>query len=186
MNYNNFDQKKISVIEDALKMKDEGKRLSYIVGKFPDYESEIREVFGTAAFIVENKDKMAIPKNILKTLLSKMSDDFSSPIGLERQKKEFVPKENSQIQTKEEVDNGDDLGSLSAISENNPVGKWKIIAPVIILAIVMGILLFKSDSKIENETIIDENIGIPQESDESDYISSVNNEVSSSTEEDKI
>ncbi|MBM2818297.1 MAG: hypothetical protein HW401_887, partial [Parcubacteria group bacterium] len=54
-----LDQKKISVIEDALKLKDEGKRLSFIIAKFPQYESEIREIFGTVVFIKENKDKVA-------------------------------------------------------------------------------------------------------------------------------
>jgi len=181
---NNFYQKRISIIEDALKLKDEGKRLSYIIGKFSDYESEIREVFGTVAFIVENKDKIEISKNILKTLLSKMPDDFSSSIDLEKQKKEFSSEENFQIQTKEEADDDDRVG-LSVTSEDGVVfGKWKIMATVIILAIITGTILLRSDSKIENE-IIDENIDLSEESGEQSFVSS-DNEISSSTEEDKI
>ncbi|MDE1988448.1 MAG: hypothetical protein KGJ58_03890 [Patescibacteria group bacterium] len=137
----NFDQKKISVIEDALKLKDEGRRLSYIVEKFPDYESEIREVFGTAAFIMENKDKVFVSKNILKTILSKMADD--------KPRTQVIPRLNKEI-TRESKDSSPRMelleeGDIQLESENSLMfKKWRIIMFVIILAIITGIILLRS------------------------------------------
>ena len=48
---NNYDQKEELVIEKAFRMRDEGRRLSHLVEKFPEYKEEIREIFGVAAFI---------------------------------------------------------------------------------------------------------------------------------------
>ena len=73
----NFNQNKMSDIEEALKLKDEGKRLPYIIKKFPNCESEIREVFGTVAFLKENAEKIGAPVNVFKTLLSKMPGNSS-------------------------------------------------------------------------------------------------------------
>ncbi|MBU6431495.1 hypothetical protein KGQ29_03920 [Patescibacteria group bacterium] len=154
----NVDQKKISVIEDALKLKDEGRRLSSIVEKFPDYESEIREVFGTAAFIMENEDRIFAPKNILKTILSKMADNMSHAKAIPRLNKEIAEESKNSFPIMEAFEEGD----ASLESENSLMfRKWKIIIPVIILAIITGIILLRSGSRVKSE-IIDKNIETAQ------------------------
>lgn len=172
----NLNQKKESVIEEALKLKDEGKRLSYIIEKFPDYESEIREVFGMVAFVMGNTDKLIASKNILKTLLSKMPDD-SPAQAASRFQKEIAQENNVHgLMMEDEEDN-----EVFTETENNLVfGKWKIIIPVIILAIAMGVMLLRSDSRMKDE-IINENIETPQNSDELNSVSNTG-DISSSTE----
>lgn len=172
----NFNQKKESVIEEALKLKDEGKRLSYIVKEFPDYESEIREVFGTVAFIRENADKIIAPKNILKTLLSKMPDD-SPAQATPRPQKEIAQENNIHGSIAEGAEDSD----ASPKTENNLMfGKWKIIIPIIILAIAMGVMLLRSDSRTKDE-IINENIETTQNLDELNSVPNAG-DISSSTE----
>lgn len=172
----NLNQKKESVIEEALKLKDEGKRLSYIIEKFPDYESEIREVFGTVAFVMENTDKLIAPKNILKTLLSKMPDN-SPAQSASRPQKEIAQENNARgLMMEDEEDN-----DMFPETENNLIfGKWKIIIPVIILAIAMVVMLLRSDSRTKDE-IINENIETTQNSDELNSVSNPG-DISSSTE----
>lgn len=175
----NLDQKKEYLVEEALKLKDEGRRLPYIIEKFPDYESEIREIFGTVAFIRENDNKVSAPKNILKTLLSKMTGNSgaqSSP----RLRRE-IDDENSAFVpiTKNDEEAWNNVSSI--ILENNTIfGKWKIIIPVIILAIAMGVMLLRSDSRTKDE-IINENIETTQNSEESNSVPNTN-DISSSTE----
>lgn len=172
----NLNQKKESVIEEALKLKDEGKRLSYIIEKFPDYESEIREVFGTAAFVMENTDKVIAPKNILKTLLSKMPDNSPAQFAA-RPQKEIAQENNVRGLVMEDEEDND----AATETENNlAFGKWKIIIPVIILAIAMGVMLLRSDSRTKNE-IINENIETTQNSDGLNSVSNTG-DISSSTE----
>lgn len=172
----NFDPKKESAIEEALKLKDEGKRLSYIIAKFPDYESEIREVFGIVAFIRENDEKVSVPKNILKTLLSKMTDH--SPLEPETRFKREAARENNiyiSLEEDEEVrDEAPDTGNSLFF------GKWKIIIPVAILAIVMAFLLLRS-GPIKDVEVINENMETSQNSTE---LSSASNssEIDSPTE----
>ena len=155
----NLEQKKESAVDDAIKLKEAGKRLFYIIGKFPDYESEIREVFGIVAFIKENNAKIFVPKNILKTILSKMT--AGSPIqATPLPKKEITQDIHASIAEDEEY------GGESPEIENNLMpGKWKIILPVVILAVITGITLLRSDSKKKDE-IINQNIGTSQNSDE--------------------
>lgn len=179
----NLNPKKESAVEEALKLKDEGKRLSYIIAKFPDYESEIREVFGVVAFIRENDNKVSVPKNILKTLLSKMTDN--SPFKPEvRFKKEVIRENNFYIPAeeeneKEEVNDEVDPGS------NLSFGKWKIIMPVAVLAIVMAIILLRS-GPIKDVEVINENMEASLDSSDlspaSDSSSSESSEIASSTE----
>lgn len=172
----NFNQKKESVIEEALKLKDEGKRLSYIVKEFPNYESEVREVFGMVAFIRENADKIIAPKNILKTLLSKMPDDSPSQVASRPQKE--IARENNIHGS---IAEGGEDSDASPKTENNLMfGKWKIIIPVIILAIAMGVMLLRSDSRTKDE-IINENIETTQNLDELNSVPNAS-DISSSTE----
>lgn len=176
----NLDQKKVSAIEEALKLKDEGKRLSYIIAKFPDYESEIREVFGIVVFIRENEDKVSAPKNILKTLLSKMTDN--SPLEPEARFRKEAERENNiyiSLEEDEEVpDEAPDTGNSLSFS------KWKIIIPVAILAIVMAFLLLRSDP-IKDVEVINENMEASlNSSDLSPASDSSSSEIASSTESD--
>ena len=68
-------------------------------------------------------------------------------------------------------------------SENDKMfGKWKIIASVIILAIIMGFILLRSDSKMKIDSI-NENIKPPQNSDKLSSASSANNISSSANDE---
>jgi len=147
-----LEQKKISAVEESLKLKDEGRQLSYIIEKFSDYESEIREIFGIVAFIKENNDKISAPKNILKTLLSKIPENsWTQPPP--RQVKEIPKEDDAYIRV--EKDGEDDEGTDFPPEETDNdfiFNKWKIIIPVIILAIVMGIILLRSDSRIESDT----------------------------------
>ncbi len=175
----NLGQNKMSVIEEALKFKDEGKRLSYIIEKFPDYESEIREVFGTVAFIKENDVEISAPKNILKTLLSKMTDN--SLVQPETYFKKEIERVSNNVYVpvaESDEDTGDDGSSIS--SENNIMfSKWKIIIPMIILAVVMGIILLRSGSRAKNE-IINKNIESSQNLDRLNSVPNAN-DISSST-----
>ena len=157
----NLEQKKISAIEESLKLKDEGKRLSYIIEKFSDYESEIREIFGIVAFIKENNDKISAPKNVLKTLLSKIPEN--SWIQSSQWQEKEISNENNVYSRFEKDAEGDEGGNFpQEETDNNFIfNKWKIIIPVIILSVVMGIILLRSDSKIESE-IINENIEMAQ------------------------
>lgn len=163
-----LDQKKASVIEESFHLKDEGMRLSFIIEKFPDYEMEIREIFGTVVFIKENNDKINASKNILKTLLSKIPESSRvQPLqSFSPKEKEVFKRDNIYVKNEEESggDEGDNLSSEN-LDNNSILNKWKIIAPVIVLAIVMGIVLLRSDSRIKNE-VLKEDIGIPQDSDE--------------------
>ena len=148
----NLDQKKVSVIEDALKMKEEGRRLSFIIAKFPDYESEIREIFGTVVFIKENKDKVKAPINILKTILSKIPESPPARPGtvFKKESTREINRQPAFAEDDEDISYGDSL----IINEDNKIfDKWKVIIPVIILAVVMGVLLLRSDSKTNNEII---------------------------------
>lgn len=181
-----FNQKKMSDIEEALKLKDEGKRLPYIVKKFPNRESEIREVFGTVLFLKENAEKIAAPINIFKTLLSKMPGD--SPIQLETCLKKEIERANNnayvpETRYYENAKNGGLPMSESSESENDKMfGKWKIIASVIILAIIMGFIFLRSDSKMKIDSI-NENIKPPQNSDELSSVSNTNDVSSSANNE---
>ena len=141
----NLEQKKISAVEESLKLKDEGRRLSYIIEKFSDYESEIREVFGTVAFIKENNDKISAPKNILKTLLSKIPENsWTQPPP--RQVKEIPKEDDIYIRVEKDAEDDEDANFPPEEADNNSIfNKWKIIIPVIILAIAMGIILLRSD-----------------------------------------
>ncbi|MBM2818067.1 MAG: hypothetical protein HW401_657, partial [Parcubacteria group bacterium] len=120
------------------------------------------------------------PKNILKTLLSKIPD-ISPPRKEIISKKEAASAANIQplfIEDDEDNIYGDSL----MINEGNTIfNKWKIIIPVIILAIVMGIILFRSDSKIESE-IINKNAETAQNSIELNPSLNATN-ISSSTKE---
>jgi len=155
----NLEQKKESAVDDAIKLKEAGKRLFYIIGKFPDYESEIREVFGIVAFIKENNAKIFVPKNILKTILSKMT--AGSPI----QASPLPEKEIAQDIHASIAEDEDYGGEPPEIENNLMPGKWKIILPVVILAFIAGITLLRSDSKKKDE-IINQHIGTSQNSDE--------------------
>lgn len=160
------EQKKTSVIEEALILKDEGKRLSSIVGKFPDYESEIREIFGTVVFIKENSAKISVSKNILKTLLSKIPA-IPSPQQEARFRKEIEQKnniypsniENKEYKKEEEEEEEVYRDLLTESQDNKILSRWKIILPVIVLSIVTGVILLKSDSgkKIELINVNSEN-----------------------------
>lgn len=180
-----FNQKKMSNIEESLKLKDEGKRLPYIVKKFPNCESEIREVFGTVVFLKENAEKIAAPINIFKTLLSKMPGN--SPIQLETRLKKEIKRANDNAYVPETryYENAKNDGLPMSESKNdNMLGKWKIIASVIILATVMGFILLRSDSKMKKDSI-NENIKSSQNSDELSSVSNTGN-ISSSVNKNKI
>ena len=176
----NLDQKKVSVIEDALKMKDEGKRLSFIIAKFPDYESEIREIFGTVVFIKENKDKVTAPKNILKTLLSKIPESPAAQPAT-RFKKEIARENNAYTPSVRDDEVSDRDDPLMEIESGKIFGKWKIIIPVVILAIVTAVIWLRSDP-IKSVEVIDENIETQHNSSESNLISD-ETKISSSTDE---
>ena len=57
-----------------------------------------------------------------------------------------------------------DYGAPPEIEDSLTLGKWKIILPVIILAVATGILLLRSDSKKTNE-IMNQDIGTSKNSD---------------------
>lgn len=152
----NLNQKKVSVVEEALKLKNEGKRLSHIIAKFPDYESEIREVFGVATFIKENNDKVSAPKNILKTLLSKINGNLADKNDIVSKRK-FVPENNIRILPEKEIEDEEINNEIYDLENNLTFGKWKIILPVVILSIVMAIILFRSDPA-KNIEVINENM----------------------------
>lgn len=180
----NLDPKKESALEEALKLKDEGKRLPYIIAKFPDYESEIREIFGIVAFIRENDNKVSAPKNILKTLLSKMTDNSSNPSFQPKThfKKEIVRENNFYIPTEEETEKEEVGDEVPDQGSNLYFGKWKIIMPVAILAIVMAVILLRS-GPIKDVEVINENMEASLNS--SDLIPTSNfSEIASSTESD--
>lgn len=180
-----FNQKKMSDIEEALKLKDEGKRLPYIIKKFPNCEFEIREVFGTVAFLKENAEKIAAPINIFKTLLSKMPGNPTVQLETCLKKEIELANDNAPVPETGYYENAKNGDLLMSESENDKMfGKWKIIASVIILAIIMGFILLRSDSKMKIDSI-NENIKPPQNSDELSSASSAN-DVSSSIKKDKI
>ena len=165
----NLDQKKEFAIVGAIKLKEAGKRMSYIIGKFPDYESEIREIFGIVAFIKENDTKIFAPKNVLKTTLSKMTAG-SQIQAASLPRKELMMEKGNNIHIPDTtlvtaMEDTGDYGAPPEIQDSLTLGKWKIILPVIILAVAAGILLLRSDSKKTNE-IINQNIGTSQNSDE--------------------
>ena len=177
----NLEQKKISAAEEALKLKDEGRRLSYIIGKFSDYESEIREIFGIVAFIKENNDKISAPKNVLKTLLSKIPENsWTQPPP--RQEKEISKEDSDYIRVEEDAEDDEGANFPPEETDNDFIfNKWKIIIPVIILAIVMGIILLRSDSKIKSETTSDDVETIQNKIEMNPSMDAAN--ISSSTEE---
>lgn len=180
-----FNQKKMSDIEEALKLKDEGKRLPYIIKKFPNCEFEIREVFGTVAFLKENAEKISAPINIFKTLLSKMPGNPTVQLETRLKKEIERVNDNAHVPKAMDYENAGNSGLSMSESENNKMfGKWKIIASVIILAIIMGFILLRSDSKMKIDSI-NENIKPPQNSDELSSASS-SGDISSSTNKNKI
>lgn len=152
----NLNPKKASAIEDALKLKDEGKRLSYIIEKLPNYESEIREIFGIVAFIRENNDKVPAPKNILKTLLSKVNDNSINKKEVDFRKK-IEPEHNVYFPPEKEIEDGEVYDETSDLKNNLPFGKWKIIVSVGILSIVMATILLRS-GPVKNVEVINENM----------------------------
>lgn len=142
------DQKKYSVIEEAFLLKDKGKRVSYIVGKFSGYEAEIREHFGIVAFLKEVADKVVIPKNILKIIISRIPNnsvvqkltDYKQETPKIQEKPIFVDEENKAI-----------------YSENNILSnKFKIIIFAIAL-IILSLIFLKKDSN-QNDFIENKNM----------------------------
>lgn len=140
-----LDLRKEKIIERAFKMREEGKRLAYIFGKFPEYESEIREVFGTVAFIKENESNIAAPKNIFKTILSKLPDKLPliqnySTIANKKETNRKVyslPEINDLPSNKKESESRNDL----------PYGKLKIALLIVIISVIWLVFFLKRDSK---------------------------------------
>lgn len=171
---NKYDQKEESVIEGAFRLRDEGRRLSHIIEKFPDYRSEVREIFGIVAFIKENEDKVSAPKNILKTLLSKLPDNFKiqSATIITR---ESIPSNRLSSPIEELNENSNELPifeseSISGIS----ISKWKVTIPIIIVLIILGLFLMQKDSTEKNTAQNITSTSSPQELNSSMLTGSIN------------
>lgn len=147
---NNYDQKERLVIEKSFRMRDEGSRLSNVIEKFPEYKAEIREIFGIGAFIKENKDKISAPKNILKTILSKLPDNFRFERMTESRDE---PAFGNHIALANESLSESSAELPIFESESIPIignSKWKVAVPIIILFIILGIFLMRKDSTEKN------------------------------------
>ena len=77
-------------------LRDKGKRISYIVDKFPGYELDIREHFGIVAFLKGISDKVTAPKNVLKIIISKIPDN-STVQTLADYKKKYRRRKKNQF-----------------------------------------------------------------------------------------
>lgn len=142
------DPKSHSIIEEAFLLKDKGKRISYIIAKFPGYESEIREHFGVVAFLKKVADKIIIPRNILKIIISRI------PNNLVTQKLTTYKQEIPKIQEKSVFAVEEDK---VISSENNILSnKFKIIIFAIAL-IILSIIFLKKDSN-QNDLTESKNI----------------------------
>lgn len=142
------DKKNYSVIEEAFLLKDKGKSVSYIVGKFPGYEEDIREHFGIVAFLKKVADKIVTPKNILKIIISRIPNN-SIVQKLTDCKQEIPKMQEKPIFIVEE-------GKTMSPENNILSNKFKIIIFAIAL-IILSIIFLKKDSN-QNDFIEKKNM----------------------------
>lgn len=146
---NILEQKKDPIIEEAFLLRDKGKRLSYIVGKFPRYETEIREHFGIVAFVKGVADKVTAPKNILKIIISRIPDN-SVIQTLADYKQERTQTQEKPMPASKEKD-------TISLSENNILSnKLKIVIFAVAL-IILGFIFLRKDSS-KNDLTGDKNM----------------------------
>lgn len=140
-----YGRKEESVIEGAFRLRDEGKRPSHIIEKFSDYQAEIREIFGIVSFIKENEDRVSAPKNILKTLLSRLPDDSKTHAVL-FYKDRLAIDNRAPFKKEEDFKEDDDKLPIFESDKAFTASKWKVAIPIIIALIILGLFLTRKDS----------------------------------------
>jgi hypothetical protein len=152
--------KKEEAVSRALKLKDEGKPLSFILEKMPDEAEEIKEIFGVAKFLSLNKDVVKPPAKLLRNILVSLASEKKPEVALvTKPERERYSLEEEKVESRKIISNAGVNSSFFMKTS------FKLIFAVLSLAVVAGVgIYFYQGQPAEVAELSNENIPAPTDS----------------------
>lgn len=72
---NNFDEQFERILDEGLKLREQGMSVSEIVSKFPEQADELREIFQITEIIYKRKEQFAPSENLLRKILRALPNE---------------------------------------------------------------------------------------------------------------
>jgi hypothetical protein len=162
---NNNDEKIFEIMNEALKLKDEGKTIPEILDGYPEYRKELEEMFSTINFLNQEKEKIAAPQDVLRKIVT--NEEISRYLERGGEYKEKIrmgafglPKPQAEARYSDAKGRASEI--LSQIT-NRMTNRWKIFVPVGIVALAIIALAIYSQLGKETPQVAQEQEGAEQQ-----------------------